>query len=77
MDPNIRRTDWKDTVIIIAALAEQVVVVKELLKCSKVDITIKNKYGESALDKARKNGNAEIESAILSRQSLLEQGRTC
>ena len=56
---------------------ECIAVVKELLKCSKVDVTVRDKRGESAFDKAGKKGNAEIESAIKSRQSLFKQGRTC
>ena len=54
-------------------------VVKLLLKCPKLDITVRNKYGDDALESARKNGklDAEIERAFQSRQTLLQQGHTC
>jgi len=80
VNPNIRRTNlWKDTAIHMAAQKERVEVVKLLLKCPKVDITVRNIEGDNALENARKYGtfNAEIEQALQSRQTLLEQGHTC
>lgn len=77
VDPNIPRTEWKDTPLIMAAIKERVEVVKILLRCPKVDITPRDKEGDNALDEAKKNGNAEIEQAILSRKTLLKEGHTC
>ena len=77
VDPNTRRTDWKDTALIIAAKNKRVSVVKLLLRCPKVDTTYVDKQGDTALDEARKNGNIDIERAIESRQTLLRQGHTC
>ena len=78
VDPNTRKTNWKDTALIIAAYKERTSVVKLLLRCPKVDTTYKDKEGNTAYDKAYKKGNADIYNAIWYRHTLLqEESHTC
>ena len=58
--------------------------IRLLLRCPKVILGVKNKFGESEIDYAKQKSQdvpdelrLQILEAIESRQTLLEQGHTC
>ena len=64
MDPNIP-SDRRGSTPLMAAF--DLDVVNTLLNCPKVDITLKDKEGDTALDKAINMGDIDVEKAIESR----------
>merc|ERR1711879_1114444 len=68
---------WKEDAIKQASYKGLLEVVKLLLRCPKVHLGVADEDGKTELDYARGEGHWDILNAIQSRQSLLQQGRTC
>ena len=77
VDPNVQCGRYNRTSLMRAIQRSKINVVELLLRCPRVDITLKDNQGDTALEIATDRGKHSYVSVIQSRPTLLQEGHTC
>ena len=77
VDPNVQCGRYNRTSLMGAIERSKINVVELLLRCPRVDITLRDNQGDTAQEIATNNGKHSYVSVIQLRPTLLQEGHTC